>query len=90
MMTQGPDLIMETDASLMGWGAVCRGIRTGGLWSQLESKNHINYLELLAAMFAVKSFAKDRKDDHIHLRPDHIHLCFSLGLDLFLSKLVSR
>ena len=70
MMTREPDLTMETDASLMGWGAVCRGIRTGGLWSQLEGRNHINYLELLAAMFAVKSFAKDRKDNHIHLRMD--------------------
>ena len=70
MMTREPNLTMETDASLMGWGAVYRGVRTGGLWSQLEG-NHINYLELLAAMFAVKSFAKDRKDNHVHLRMDN-------------------
>ena len=71
MMTREPELTMETDALLMGWGAVFRGVRTGGMWSQLESRNHINYLELLAAMFAVKSFAKDRKDNHIHLRMDN-------------------
>ena len=71
VMTPEPDLTMETDASLTGWGAVCKGIRTGGLWSQMERRNHINYLELLAAMFAVKSFTKDRKDAHVHLRMDN-------------------
>ena len=32
--TPSPDLIIETEASRMGWGAVCQGVRTGGLWSQ--------------------------------------------------------
>jgi len=59
---QEPDLTMETDASMLGWGAVCRGLRTGGLWSQVECMNYINYLELLAAMFAVKAFAKDKRN----------------------------
>ena len=68
---QEPDLIMETDASMLGWGAVCQGVRTGGLWSQTEGKNHINYLELLAAMFAVKAFTKDRRNILIHLRMDN-------------------
>ena len=31
-----PDLTIETDASLLGWGAVCNGIRMGGLWTQSE------------------------------------------------------
>ena len=69
--TQEPDLTMETDASMLGWGAVCQGSRTGGLWSQMERKNHINYLELLAAWFGVRAFAKDRRDIHIHLRMDN-------------------
>ena len=56
---------------MLGWGAVCRGIRTGGLWSQLERKNHINYLELLEAMFAVKSFARDMRNSHVHLKMDN-------------------
>ena len=30
---------IETDASMLGWGASCRGMRTGGLWSQTENKN---------------------------------------------------
>ena len=69
--TQEPDLTMETDASMLGWGAVCQGIRTGGLWSQMERKNHINCLELLAAWFGVKALAKDRRNIHIHLRMDN-------------------
>ena len=31
-----------------GLGAVCQGVQTGGLWSQMERKLHINCLELLA------------------------------------------
>ena len=68
---QEPDLVIETDASMLGWGAVCNGVRTGGLWSQIENKNHINFLELLAATFAVKAFAKDTRNAHILLKMDN-------------------
>jgi len=34
-----PDLIVERDASLQGWGGVCRGVQTGGKWSQIEREN---------------------------------------------------
>ena len=37
----------------------------------MERRNHINYMELLAGTFAVKSFAKDRRDAHVHLRVDN-------------------
>ena len=37
----------------------------------MERRNHINYLELLAVKFAVKSFAKDRRYAHIHLKMDN-------------------
>ena len=43
----------------------------GGLWSQIERRSHIKYLELLAAWFGVRAFAKDRKNIHIHLRMDN-------------------
>ena len=48
-----PDTIMETDASMIGWGATCMGTRTGGLWSPQEQQRHINSLELQAGEFAV-------------------------------------
>lgn len=69
--TQEPDMVMETDASMLGWGAVCNGTRTGGLWSQVERRNHINYLELLAATFAVKAFTKNKSNLHLLLRMDN-------------------
>ena len=34
---------------------------TGGLWSAAEGQFHINYLELLAAFLALKTFANNQK-----------------------------
>ena len=65
-----PDLIIETDASLTGWGACCKGVRSGGLWSREEQERHINALELHAVILAVKSFAKNRKGIEILIRTD--------------------
>ena len=42
VLNQEPDLIMESDASQLGWGAVCGGTCTGGLWSLTECQAHIN------------------------------------------------
>ena len=56
---------------MMGWGAVCNGTTTQGLWSPSEKLNHINVLELKAAMFAVMAFAKNLSQIHIHLRLDN-------------------
>ena len=51
-----PSHIMETDASLKGWGAFSHyNLFTQGKWSKKESKLHINYLELLAIFLAIKS-----------------------------------
>ena len=66
-----PDLTIETDASLAGWGATCRGARSGGLWSLEEQKMHINALEPLAAKLAVKSFAKGEKNINIQIKTDN-------------------
>ena len=63
--------MIETDASKIGWGAACQGVRTGGLWSQMEKKLHINRLKLLAGSFAVKSFTKNRLCAHVVLRMDN-------------------
>jgi hypothetical protein len=44
---QDPSVILTTDASKRGWGAVLNGITTSGLWSAQEVL-HINILELQA------------------------------------------
>ena len=51
-----PDLVIFSDASLKGWGAVCEGSRTRGPWPLSDTHRHINELELLGALFALKTF----------------------------------
>ena len=63
-------MFMETDASLLGWGARCRDLQSGGLWTNKERSMHINCLELLGGVFAVKTFAKQSQNLHIHLQMD--------------------
>lgn len=64
-------LVIQSDASLTGWGAVCEGVRTGGPWSPEEQRFHINCLELTAAILAVRAFAKDRSGISILLQLDN-------------------
>lgn len=64
-------LEISSDASRSGWGACCEGKRTHGHWRQQEKDQHINYSELMAALFALKCFAKDLKDCDILLRIDN-------------------
>ncbi len=66
------DLVIELDASKTGWGASCQGMNTGGPWTGQEKINHINFLELLAAFLALKSFASDKRAVSILLRLDNI------------------
>lgn len=60
-----------SDASLSGWGSYCNNLRASGFWNKQERKNHINYLELLAAFFAIKCFASELSQCEILLRLDN-------------------
>lgn len=54
-----PEISMETDASLTGYGATCRGECLQETWSLSERKTlKINALELLAATRALKHFTE--------------------------------
>jgi hypothetical protein len=57
--THKPGMVIESDASLEGWGAVCQDNSVNGRWSVSESEHHINYLELLAIFLALKCFCCD-------------------------------
>ena len=75
IITPGPDMIIQTDASKTGWGAALENQpRSGinGIWSQEESSQQINLLELRAAEFAVKTFTKNITQAHVHLKMDNI------------------
>ncbi|XP_011860538.1 PREDICTED: uncharacterized protein LOC105557794 [Vollenhovia emeryi] len=60
-----------SDSSLTGWGSYCNGLKTFGFWNKQEKKYHINYLELLAAFFAVKCFASELSQCEVLLRIDN-------------------
>ena len=66
-----PVFVITSDASKKGYGAVCNGETASGIWSEEEKSFHINYLELLAAYFALKMFAFDQFGKHILLRLDN-------------------
>jgi hypothetical protein len=38
------DVMIETDASKIGWGACCEGTRTGGPWTLQEREHHTGCL----------------------------------------------
>jgi len=58
---------MEIDASKLGWGATCKGTRTGGFWSALERE----LLRNIGGAFTVKSFVKGMSNVHVLLRMDN-------------------
>ncbi|XP_068696744.1 uncharacterized protein [Montipora capricornis] len=66
-----PDMIITTDASKKGWGAVHQSFQTNGRWSQKESLQHINYLELKASFLALKTFLKDKSHVSVSLQLDN-------------------
>ena len=54
-----PYIVLYTDASLQGWGAVLQepvSRSTSGEWTVEESVLHINILELLAVLYALQAF----------------------------------
>ncbi|XP_050316059.1 uncharacterized protein LOC126750472 isoform X1 [Anthonomus grandis grandis] len=61
-----------TDASLTGWGAHCLSKVTHGFWHTCDRVKHINYLELLAAFNALRSFASDLSNCSILLGVDNV------------------
>lgn len=60
-----------SDASLTGWGVCCNKIRSHGWWDAEEQVEHINLLELKAAFYGLKCFAKDLRSCELLLRVDN-------------------
>lgn len=74
-----PQIIIKSDASLIGWGAIVQNdtssetyAETGGRWTDIEKLNHINYLEILAIFHALKSFTVYLKNiEHVKILTDN-------------------
>ena len=74
VLTQKPTIVIETDASLKGWGACVKDnkdLSTGGHWSKSEAAEHINYLELLAVWFGIQCFCDSLHNKHIKILSDN-------------------
>ena len=66
-----PSLEIFSDASLTGWGAVCRELKTNGPWDITDAKRHINELELIAALNGLMCFTKQTRNATVFLHIDN-------------------
>ena len=65
LLKQAPQVVLQTDAPVTGWGAALQGKSVGGTW-------YINELELLAAKLALQTFLKRQNFTSIHMQMDNI------------------
>ncbi len=63
--------VVSTDASLRGWGALCEGAAVRGVWTPAQCRLHINHLELLATLLALKHFQPVLTGHHVLIRTDN-------------------
>ncbi|KAL0151728.1 hypothetical protein M9458_052954 [Cirrhinus mrigala] len=65
-------VIVNTDASSMGWGAVCNGQAASGSWTGPRLQWHINCLELLAVLLALRRFRLMLHREHVLVHTDNM------------------
>ena len=65
------DITITSDALKQGWGAATSDSSTGGLWTAEEATEHINFLEMLAVLFALKSFRTLTHGKHVKVMVDN-------------------
>ncbi|KAL0168810.1 hypothetical protein M9458_037032, partial [Cirrhinus mrigala] len=63
-------LVVYTDASSTGWGAVCNGQAASGSWTGPRLQWHIKCLELLAVLLALRRFRPMLRHKHVLVRTD--------------------
>ena len=71
MIQSHGQVLIQTDASRKGWGAVCQGISTGRQWLKEEQLLHINVLELKAVKLALLTFNKQKSLKAVHFQIDN-------------------
>ncbi|TRY93182.1 hypothetical protein DNTS_006308, partial [Danionella cerebrum] len=63
-------VVVTTDASKTGWGAMCGSHRESGAWTGRHSCWHINRLELVAVILALRRFCPLLRGRHVLVRTD--------------------
>ncbi len=64
-------VVVTSDASTHGWGTVSKGMLASGLWSEPQSRWHINCLELEAVFLALKEFRTQLEQQHVLIRTEN-------------------
>ncbi|KAL0152765.1 hypothetical protein M9458_052488 [Cirrhinus mrigala] len=64
-------IVVTTDASKTGWGAICNWQAASGVWSGPRLLWHINCLELLTVLLALKRFRSLVQGKHVLVRSDN-------------------
>ncbi len=64
-------VVVSTDASTTGWGAMCNGHAAAGLWTGPQLQWHINCFELLAVWLALRRFKRLLHKKHVLVRTDN-------------------
>ncbi|KZS10033.1 Uncharacterized protein APZ42_025603 [Daphnia magna] len=72
ILTSPPSMYICTDASISGWGAVSNEGATGGPWTFIDCKRHINELELLVAFNGLKCCASSVRQTVVEISIDNI------------------
>ena len=85
-----PQVAMTTDASLIGWGCCLDTVTTGGNWTPEEAQHDINYLEILAVFFALKSFSNALSGKHIKLMVDNTNAVSTISHSWAKNQLVHK
>ena len=71
-----PDIILESDASLSGWGGynTTKGVNCGGEWlpQDLLASAGINDLEMRAVFLTLKAFCSETTHIHVKILTDNI------------------
>ncbi|KAL0196765.1 hypothetical protein M9458_005305, partial [Cirrhinus mrigala] len=64
-------IVVTTEASKTGWGAICNGQAASGVWTGPRLHWHINCLELLAVLLALRRFRPLIQGKHVLVRSDN-------------------
>ena len=66
-----PDVVLYTDASSYGWGAILNNMKANGHFSFKEKDFSINTKEPLAILYGLQSFLPELINKHILLHSDN-------------------
>lgn len=76
LVEQSPTLVILSDTSLSGWGAVCGSATAVGPWTPKDLDTYINELELLGAFHSLRCFAENLRDCSVVLKLDNTTVVF--------------